>query len=634
MENKSSETDYKATILVVDDTPDNLRVVSAILVDRGYQVGKALNGQLALMACKHLSPDLILLDINMPEMNGYEVCKKLKTNPQTQEIPIIFISALDDVLDKVKAFEVGGVDYITKPFQSAEVISRVDSHLKLRSLQIALQAQNDSLEREIEQRQKIQEALELSEAQNLALLNAIPDLMLRISADGIFLDYRMAKNSDDANQNSVRANLLTSFAASTSSPGGDRLSPSYTNPQSNPHLKLHASLFPEVDRPEQHNPYIGQKLTDILSEDLAFWMMHYTQQTLMTSQMQVGEFVQQIDRRWHGYEARFVKSGPSEVLAIVRDISERNQAEAERLKTEAILRAQKQQLEKTLSDLKQAQAQLIQSEKMASLGQLVAGIAHEINNPINFIYGNVSYLKQYAIELLKALEFYQHEFKGGDRDDGDDLDLDFLKSDTQKILNSMQNGADRIRKIVTSLRNFARLDEAEMKCVDLHEGIESSLVLVRHRLQREAGDRQIQVIKEYGDLPKVMCYPSQLNEVFFNLLNNAIDTIEEKLKTTTGSSEAEDDDRGWIRIRTETTAEGTVTIRIADSGLGIPESARSRLFDPFFTTKSPGSGTGLGLSVSYQIVVQKHHGQILCDSTPGRGTEFILKIPINPSEKE
>ncbi|MGL4500943.1 MAG: response regulator, partial [Planktothrix sp.] len=188
----NQSSNYLAKILVVDDTPDNLRVLSAILSEQGYQVGKAVSGQVALMASKQLEPDLILLDINMPQMNGYEVCQHLKSHPKTREIPVIFISALDDVEDKVKAFEMGGVDYITKPFQSAEVISRVKNQLNLRFLQLKLQEQNITLATEIQEHKQAKTALEFSQAQNLALLNAIPDLMLRLSAEGTLLDYRIS----------------------------------------------------------------------------------------------------------------------------------------------------------------------------------------------------------------------------------------------------------------------------------------------------------------------------------------------------------------------------------------------------------------------------------------------------------
>jgi signal transduction histidine kinase len=439
-------------ILIVDDTPDNLRVLDAILKSQGYKVRKALNGQIALNACHIAAPDLMLLDIIMPGMDGYEVCRRLKADATTCEIPVIFISAIDDAMDKVKAFDVGGVDYIGKPFQEAEVLARIERQLNLRSLQIKLQEQNTLLQ------------------------------------DALF-------------------------------------------------------------------------------------------------------------------------------------------------------------------DLKQAQTQMIQNEKMASLGQLVAGIAHEINNPISFIYGNLPPAIEYIHDLLNLIDAYQQDFpKPTPRIENivNNLDLNYLKEDLLNIMDSMGRGADRIRQIILSLRNFSRLDQSEIKRVDIHEGIDSTLLILQHRLRETPGRPQIEVIKEYGQLPLVNCYPGQLNQVFLHLLNNAIDALQEGGKYEIVGSEKESIPpesakeafsgisqemlRPYplpkIRICTELKNANTVKIRIADNGIGILESVRSRLFDPFVTTKPTGSGMGLGLAISYQIVVQQHKGKLLCCSSPRQGAEFAIEIPV------
>ncbi|MCL1468338.1 sensor histidine kinase [Argonema galeatum] len=423
----------KENILVVDDTPDNLRLLSAMLSEQGYTVRKALNGQMALTASKTLLPDLILLDVMMPGMDGYQVCQKLKADDKTRGVPVIFISALNDVLDKVKAFDVGGVDYITKPFQLAEVLSRIENQLKVRSLQIKLQEKN-------------------------------------------------------------------------------------------------------------------------------------------------------------------------------------------------IL------LEQTLSELKSAQVQLIQSEKMVAMGQLVAGIAHEINNPVNFIYGNLTYASQYIEDLVNLIEVYQEEFPNTTpkiKEMINNIDLNFLLDDAQNIMGAMHRGAERIQKIVVSLRNFSRVDEAEVKLVNIHEGIDSTIMMLEHRLKHTESRPAIQVIKDYGKLPLITCYASQINQVFMHLLNNAIDALELEYGEYTPPTPYTQDPTPWIRISTELTDFDTVRIRIADNGPGISESARSRLFDPFFTTKPVGSGMGLGLAISYQIVVQKHHGQLRCCSSRGQGAEFAIEIPVH-----
>ncbi|GET37089.1 hybrid sensor histidine kinase/response regulator [Microseira wollei] len=440
-------------ILIVDDTPDNLRVLDAILKSQGYKVRKALNGQIALNACHIAAPDLILLDIIMPGIDGYEVCRRLKADATTCEIPVIFISAIDDAMDKVKAFEVGAADYIAKPFQEAEVLARIEHQLNLRSLQIKLQEQN----------------------------------------------------------------------------------------------------------------------------------------TL---------------------------------------------------------------LQQALSDLKQAQTQMIQNEKMVALGQLVAGIAHEINNPINFIYGNLSPAIQYIHDLLNLIDAYQQDFpKPPPRIEKiiNDIDLNFLKEDLLDLMGSMGRGADRIRQIVLSLRNFSRLDQSEIKQVDIHEGIDSTLLILQHRLRETAARPTIKVIKEYGQLPLVNCYPGQLNQVFLHLLNNAIDALQEggkyervgvgedSLSPESANEAFSGISKGMlrpsalptIRISTELKDGNTVKIRIADNGFGIPESVRASLFDPFVTTKPTGSGMGLGLAISYQIVVQQHKGKLICCSSPRQGAEFAIEIPVH-----
>ncbi|MEH2176433.1 hybrid sensor histidine kinase/response regulator [Nostoc sp.] len=437
----------KRNILVVDDTPDNLRLLSAMLTAQGFEVRKALNGKMALTACQMVLPDVILLDINMPGMDGYQVCQQLKADDKTSEIPVIFISALDDVVDKVKAFDVGGVDYIAKPFHGAEVVLRIENQINLRLLQVKLQEKN-------------------------------------------FL------------------------------------------------------------------------------------------------------------------------------------------------------------LQQALDNLKASQVQQIQNEKMVALGQLVAGLAHEINNPISFIYGNLQYAGQYVEDLVKMIEVYQQEYPKPTpkiQQIAKDVDLNFIIKDLQNLIGAMYRGSDRIQEIVLALQHFSRHDEAEMKRVNIHEDIENTLVMLQHRLRETANRPAIVVVKDYGNLPLVTCYASELNQVFMHLLNNAIDAIEEGVENGKWGAGNQFPEEGMgnqsappyslvstpqIWIHTEVTDLNVVKIAIADNGLGIEESLRSRLFDPFFTTKPVGKGSGLGLSISYQIIVQKHRGNISCNSSVGKGAEFAIEIPI------
>ncbi|MCT7950132.1 PAS domain-containing protein [Ancylothrix sp. C2] len=295
-------------------------------------------------------------------------------------------------------------------------------------------------------------------------------------------------------------------------------------------------------------------------------------------------------------------------------------------------------LEQAIKELQKTQAQLIQSEKMSGLGQMVAGVAHEINNPVTFIYGNITPAQEYIEDLLNVLQLYQQYYPmpvGAIQEALEELDLDFLMTDLDKLLSSMKVGADRIRQIVMSLRNFARLDEATMKPVNIHEGLDNTLLLLQHRVEEKEGKPAIKIVKEYGNLPKVECYANQLNQVFMNILNNAIDAIEMAagewglaISKNGGSHPIVYAESPLINIRTCTVDDERVEIRISDNGIGMKEEVRRRLFDPFFTTKPVGKGTGLGLAISYQIIVDKHGGNLECVSMPEKGAEFIIAIPI------
>jgi two-component system, NtrC family, sensor kinase len=433
------------TILLIDDTPTNLEVLYSALSGAGYDILVEMDGESGLEQAQNSRPDLILLDVMMPGIDGFETCHRLKANPTTCNIPIIFMTALSEAEDKIKGLNAGAVDYITKPFQHEEVLARVKIHLQIRSMAMTLEAQN---------------------------------------------------------------NLLKNFST---------------------HLET--------------------------------------------------------------------------------KIAERT------------------------TELQQAHAQLIQQERLSSLGQLVAGVAHEINNPVNFIYGNCTPAKQYTQDLLELVKLYQEEYPQSPsrvQKKINDIDLEFLAEDFPKVIASMQMGADRIRKIVASLRNFSRLDEADFKEVDLHEGIDNTLMILHHRLKTTIEQAEIQVIKTYGQIPKVSCFPGQLNQVFMNVIGNAIDALHEQNEARSPEELSNNPSKIWVE--TKSVGFDRVAIQISDNGAGIPEAVRHKLFDPFFTTKPVGKGTGLGLSISYQIVVKKHKGKIECDSAPGKGTRFMIEIPIEQAE--
>jgi signal transduction histidine kinase len=439
-------------ILLVDDTPTNLKVLADALRAQGWTTLMAINGVEAIEQIHYASPDLILLDVQMPEMDGFEVCRRLKADPTTQNIPIIFMTALSDQTDKVKGLELGAVDYITKPLQQDEAIARVRLHLQL------------------------------------------------------------------------------------------------------------------------------SHLTKTLNQKIV-------QQAATEAQLQ--QLTQELEQR--------VQTRTAELTA-------------------------------SLEQIRHMQIHLIQQEKTAALGQLTAGMAHEINNPINFIYANLPHVNEYAQHLLRIVALYQQGFPEGNVTIEQaivDADLEFIVRDLPRLLHSMRSGADRIQSIIQSLRNFARLDEAEIKEVDLHEGLDNTLAILRSRLPSIESQTEIAIRKEYGNLPLVECYPGQLNQVFMHIINNAVDALH-----ALGNQAAENP--SWspqILIRTQAQTDDRVSMTIHDNGIGMTEAIQAQLFDPFFTTKPIGQGTGLGLAISQYVITQQHFGQLRCDSAPGQGTTLTITLP-------
>jgi signal transduction histidine kinase len=344
-------------------------------------------------------------------------------------------------------------------------------------------------------------------------------------------------------------------------------------------------------------------------------------------------------RVWEGFEIELLQQLADQAAIAIQQAELYEQS----CIAAATARAQARQLEQTaneltqaLQDLQQAQSQLVQTEKMSSLGQLVAGVAHEINNPVSFIYGNLSHASAYAGSLFNVIAAYQEQCPQPNSRTQAALaaaDLNFIKEDFPKILGSMRVGAERIRQIVLSLQNFSRADQTARKPTDIHAGIESTLMILQHRLKPNGSRSAIKVIKEYADLPPIDCYAGQLNQVFMNLIANAIDALEEReayaLISADNRSPIGSKKPRQITIQTAIvqTEQPHVLIRIADNGLGMTEEIKTHLFDPFFTTKPVGKGTGLGLAISYQII-KKHQGKIACHSEWGQGTEFRIELPI------
>ncbi|TAG91213.1 MAG: PAS domain S-box protein [Oscillatoriales cyanobacterium] len=430
------------------------------------------------------------------------------------------------------------------------------------------------------------EALQQKTSELEAVFRTLPDLYFRLNADGVILDYLSGNSSD--------------------------------------------LYIPAED-------FLGKRMLDILPVNVADKFKKAIIETIENATSVTLEYSLQISEQQQQYEARFLPFNATQIIIICRNITLRKQAESK-------LKEKNYELKQALKQLGRTQSQLIQSEKMSGLGQLVAGIAHEINNPISFIYGNVAYASEYAENLLKLCCMYQEHYPepvSVIADLAEEIEIEFMKEDFPHLLNSIKIGAERIRQIVLSLRNFSRLEESDIKRVDIHEGIDSALLILQHRIKENGRIRNIEIVKEYGELPPVQCYVGQLNQVFMNILSNAIDalgTVRNRKLEVGGASGTERQDSPdlpvgcngshWIMIRTEVLENNRIAIAISDNGPGMEESVKSRIFDPFFTTKPVGKGTGLGLSISYQIVVERHSGTLGCVSTPGGGTEFVIEIPI------
>lgn len=451
-----------AKILLVDDNPTNLRVLSSAIQDQeDWTILVATDGESAIEQARYALPDLILLDVMMPGIDGFETCQRLKNSEETRNVPIIFMTALTDPSHKLHGLELGAVDYITKPFHQEEVIARIRLHLKLSFLTQRLETHNADLRKQIAEKERAESRL--------------------------------------------------------------------------------------------------QQLTHELED--------------------------RVEQRTF-------------------------------------------ELSESLATLQKLQVQLIQQEKMSTLGNLVSGIAHEINNPISFLQGNLQPAQIYVQQLMDILRLYRKTFTnpGAEIETAiQSIDLDFIGDDLLKLLSSMDIGIERIYNISLSLRTFSRADRERKVLFDLREGLDSTLLLLKHRLKGNSDRPTIEVIRQYDDIPELKCFAGQINQVFMNILANAIDALDEASIGQSFEALEQTPNRITIRIMSTVSA---IKILIQDNGIGMKPAIERQVFDYLFTTKAVGRGTGLGLAIARHVIVEHHQGSIECDSSLGKGTVFTISLPL------
>ncbi len=529
-------------ILIVDDTPANLLLLTRILTARGYRARPVLNGTLALQAARTEPPDLILLDINMPEMNGYDVCRQLKGDRELKEVPVIFISALDETIDKVKAFHVGGVDYVTKPFQVEELHARMETHLKLRSQQRRLSRQNEKLERLVAE---IQHAREYAEN----IVETMREPLLVLSSD------------------------LKILTANFSFYDTFKVTPEETI----------GKFIYDLGNRQWDIPGLRLLFEEILPHDTLFNGYEVEHEFPGIGRKSIRLNARQIFRENIGSEI---------ILLAMQDVTQEKRSREELL----------------LKDLA-----LMRSEKMASIGQLAAGVAHEINTPLGAISCNLGVLEEYFDQMLQFDRIRQESDAGEPTPSTrlaiarsrEALEIENIMGDGVDLIRESRHEVKRVTKIVRDLKSFSRVDAQEYEAVTLSSCLESALTICYNELKLVAAIR-----KEYESSREVLCHPGQLNQVFLKLLLNAGQAMVEP---------------GEIVLRSRHD-DFFVYASVNDTGCGIPVEIQNRIFDPFYTTKEVGQGTGLGLSTAYEII-QNHKGELLMESSVGNGTTFTVKLP-------
>jgi two-component system, NtrC family, sensor kinase len=554
-----TEKDHPILALIVDDDPNDLKLLSYYLSHDGYEVETAMDGMEALNSARRLIPDIIILDVYMPELNGIEMCRRLKSLEETRHIPVICVTGMDDKDVKLECLDAGANVFISKPVNMTEMLIKARNLVRLKEFE-NIKIKSDLIAETFAAVEKIKREWEES-------MDCIKDVVILIDADSHVL----------------RCNKTLSLLT-------------------------------------------GKSYEEIISHD---W-----QEVLIDGGFSNNPDFESCNEICHDSGRWFViakykidhERGSSSLVSVVtlNDITESKKIMNELIQSRELLSAKNEELDRAIRDLKMTQSQMLQQEKMASIGQIAAGVAHEINNPMGYIISNFQSLKKYAIRISDFLDAQTSAWKECAKKCGhmdefrrieemrDRNKIDHIISDIDSLVTESLEGADRVKMIVRDLKNFSRIDEPELKYADINSGIESTLNIIWNEIKYK-----VTLHKEYGDLPPTKCNPGQLNQVFLNILVNAAQAIEKQ---------------GEIGIKTWHKDE-RIFVSITDTGCGIPDTMKEKIFEPFITTKEVGKGTGLGLSIAYDIV-RKHRGEITLESVIGKGSTFTVMIPVQGQVKE
>jgi len=543
------------TVLIVDDDPAQLTLMSAFVTQGGYMPETASDGNEALEKAQTCNPDLILLDVYMPGVDGIDVCRQLKANPETRHIPVISVTGNLDNDVRLSCLKAGANDFISKPVDVTELMIKIRNIVRFKEFE-DIKIKNALMAETFE-------AVERAKREWEESMDCISSVMILTDAHGRIL----------------RCNKMLIILTGQ------------------PVAELVSRDWKEVMR---RGGFSGGKdfseSCEIFHES-GKWFEFFL-----------------FDNNTP-YESSSVKS-----VIILRDITEAKRITGELLQSREMLRVKNEELDKACQNLKMTQSQIVQQEKMASIGQLAAGIAHEINNPIGFISSNLTSLDKYVRKLIYYLDLQKevierenpHDFLANLQENRTSLKIDFIMDDITQLISESLDGTNRVKKIVQDLKSFSHADGTETQAADINKGIESTLNIVHNEIKYKATVR-----KELAELPLVKCIPGQLNQVFMNLFVNAVQAIEQQ---------------GEILVKSWAD-KNNVFVSVSDTGCGMPDEIKKRIFEPFFTTKEIGKGTGLGLSIAYDII-KKHSGEINVESSVGKGTTFTIILPVSGTQKD